>query len=128
MKNTQKPDPAEIRKAHIFHNQLVKYLEEYEDYLLTVKLDSTLVSHKAINHEFINFIYNHHLISSFDQLTIPLVNSKFLAYFKRTNKLEISNQEMKAVLNGFFVFLYGKHNIRNEKVMKGLTVKKSPTK
>ena len=117
------PDPAEIRKAKVFHDKLVKYLEEYEDYLLTVKLDSTLVSHKAINHEFINFIYNHHLISDFDQLTIPLVNSKFLAHFKRTNKLEISNQEMKTILSGFFVFLYGKHNIRNAKVMKGLTVK-----
>ncbi|MGP8216564.1 MAG: hypothetical protein ACLQQ4_13435 [Bacteroidia bacterium] len=118
-----KPDPAEIRKAKLFHDELVKYLEEYEDYLLTVKLDSTLVSHKAINHEFINFIYNHHLISDFDQITVPLVNSKFLAYFKKSNKLEISNQEMKTILRGFFVFLYGKHGIKNERVMKGLTVK-----
>ena len=124
MKIIHKPDPAEIRKARTFHDKLVKYLDEYEDYLLHSKLYETLSSHRVINYEFINFIYNHHLISDFDQLTIPLVNSKFLAFFKRTNKLEISNQEMKTVLSGFFVFLYGKHGIRNEKVMKGLTVKK----
>jgi hypothetical protein len=116
-------DPIQIHKARIFHDKLVEYLEEYEDYLLHVKSDGTLISHRDITHEFINFIYGHHLISDFDQLTVPIVNSKFLAYFKRINKLEISRDEMKSILMGFFVFLYGKHGIKNEKVMKGIAVK-----
>jgi hypothetical protein len=121
------PDPLEIHKATVFHDKMVEYLDEYEDYLLHSNLYETLSSHRVINYEFINFIYDHHLISDFGQITVPLVNSKYLAYFKRTNKLEISRDEMKNILRGFFVFLYGKHGIKNEKVMKGLTVK-SPTK
>jgi len=119
-----KPDPAEIRKSRVFHDKLVKYLREYEDYLLHVKSDGTLISHRDIIHEFINYMYSE-LVTNFDQITVPIVTSKYYAYYKRENKLEISKDEMKHILKGFFTFLYGKYGLVNEEVMKELTNKKA---
>lgn len=103
-----------------FHTKMIKYLDEYKDYLLHVKSDGTSVSHGVIIHQFINFILNHHLISSLDQITVSICNSKFQAEYKKLNKIPISVEEMKPILKGFFTFIYGKYGVKNEKVMKGL--------
>ncbi len=124
MQINDKPDPIQIRKARAFHDKLVKYLREYEDYLLHVKSDGTLVSHRDIIHEFINYMYSE-LVTDFDQITVPIVTSKYYAYYKRENKLEISKDEMKHILKGFFTFLYGKYGLINEEVMKELTIKEA---
>ncbi len=98
---------------------MVEYLYEYQEYLLLVKSDGTAISHYTIIHEFINYLYGYHLISSVDQITISMANSKFYANYTRQNNEIISKETMKEVLKGFFVFLYGKYGIKNEKVMRG---------
>ncbi len=107
--------------ARAFHNKMASYLEEYQEYLLLVKSNGTAVSHYSILYEFINYIYNYHLITDIDQITVSMANSKFQAEFKRHNKEEISKESMKNILKGFFIFIYGKYGINNEKLMKGLT-------
>ena len=106
-------------QANRFHTKMVKYLYEYQEYLILDREDGTGASHVDIVHEFINYLYNHHLIVSFDQITVSMANSKFLAYFNRVNKTAMQKEEMKEILYGFFTFLYGKHGIRNEKLMRG---------
>ena len=66
----------------------------------------------------INYIYNHHLVSSIDQITVSMANSKFYADFKRRRNEDISKEQMKYILRDFFVFIDERHSIRNEKLMK----------
>lgn len=96
----KKPDPIQINKSRLFHDKMVEYLEEYKDYLLLVKSDGSSVSHGDLIHQFINFIYGHHLISDLSQITVSLVNSKFYAYFRKMNVEDISKDELKRIQIG----------------------------
>ena len=106
--------------AKSFHDKMVRYLDEYHEYLLLVKSNGTAVSHYTIIHELINYLYNYHLISTLDQITVSMASSKFQADYKRRNKEMIDKETMKKIISDFFVFLYGKHGIKNEKLLKGL--------
>jgi len=106
--------------ARAFHDKMVEYLYEYQEYLLLIKSDGTSVSHYTILHEFINYIYNYHLVTCLDQITVSMVNSKFRADYKRRNSEIIDKETMQKIIKGFFVFLYGKYGIKNEKIMRGL--------
>lgn len=106
--------------AKAFHNKMVCYLDEYQEYLLLVKSNGTAVSHFSIIHKFINYIYNYHMVAGIDQITVSIANSQFLADFKRNNKEIVSKETMKKILKGFFVFLYGKYGIKNVKLMRAL--------
>lgn len=106
--------------AKVFHHKMVVYLEEYQEYLLLVKSNGTAISHCSIIHEFLNYLYNYHLISCVDQITVSMANSKFHADFKRRNKEVISKEKMKQILQGYFIFLNGKYKVKNEKLMRGL--------
>lgn len=103
-----------------FHNKMVCYLEEYQEYLLLVKSNGEAVSHCSILHEFINYLYNYHLVSGIEQITVSMANSKFQTDFKRKNKEVIDKETTKLILKGYFVFVNGKYGIKNEKLMKGL--------
>ena len=106
--------------AKSFHNKMVCYLKEYQEYLLLVKPNSLAVSHCSILHEFINYLYNYHLVSGIEQITVSMANSKFQADYKRKNQMAIEKETMKKILKHYFVFLYGKYGIKNEKLMRGL--------
>lgn len=106
--------------ARTFHTKMVRYLDDYQKHLLLVKSNGSAISHSSIVHEFLNFLYNHHLVGAIDQITVSMANSKFLAEYKRRNKEIISKEEMKEVLKGYFVFIDGKYGLRNEVVMRGL--------
>jgi hypothetical protein len=106
--------------AKAFHNKMVAYLCEYQEYLLLVKSNTTAISHYAILHKFISYLYNYHLVSSFDQITVSMSGSKFLTDYQKRNKEVIDKDTMKKIIKGYFVFIYGKYGIKNEKLMKGL--------
>lgn len=96
---------------------MVCYLEEYQEYLLLVKPNSLAVSHCSIIHEFINYIYNYHLVSGIDQITVSMANSKFQADYKRKNHKAGDKETMRNIFKDFFVFIYEKHGIKNNKLM-----------
>lgn len=84
----------------------------------------TMVSHRDIIHEFIEYLFGQHLISDLNQITVSIANSKFLAKYKQKYQDEvISNGEVKEILKGYFTFIYGKHGIKNEKIMRGFDYK-----
>lgn len=103
-----------------FHDKMVRYLNEYQEHLLLSKANGTPISHCYIIQEFINYLYNYHLISGIDQITVSMANSKFLSHFKKRNDEAISTELMKSVLKDFFFFISKKYEIKNEKLMKGL--------
>lgn len=103
-----------------FHDNMVSFLEEYREYLLQVKFNEVGISHCSVIHEFINYLYDDHLISGFDQISVSIANSKFHTQYNRLNKDVISKQAMKNILKGFFTFLHEKHGIKNEKLIRGL--------
>jgi hypothetical protein len=109
--------------AKRLHDKMVGYLDEYTEYLLLVKSDGTCVSHRDVIHQYINYLLNYHLPSDFSQITVAMTNSGFYAKYKANNEALISKDEVKGILKGFFIFLKGKHDIRNEKVLKGLETK-----
>ena len=109
--------------AKRFHDNMVGYLDEYQEYLLLVKSNATAVSNCSIIHEFINYIFNHHLVSAIDLITVSIANSKFHDHYKKQNREVISKDEMKKILKEFFVFLHGKYWIKNDKLMKGFAFK-----
>ncbi|MGE0568697.1 MAG: hypothetical protein AB7O73_12165 [Bacteroidia bacterium] len=115
-----KLQPKQYHTAKPFHSKLVKYREEYQEYLLLEKSDGTAVSHSDIIHAFINYLFGYHLVASFDQITVAMVNSGFQAHYKSQYKENVSKESMKKILKGFFVFVYGKYGIKNERVMRGL--------
>ena len=105
-----------------FHNKMVGYLDGYQMYLLLIKPNENVVSHCTIIHEFINYIYNYHLVAGIEQITVSMANSKFYAFYTRKNKESITKEIMKEILKGFFIFLDGKHGIRNEKLIRGFGI------
>jgi len=108
-----------------FHNKMVSYLGEYQKRLILIKSSDTAESHCSVIHEFINYIYNYHLVAGIDQITVSMANSKFQADYKRKNKGAIPNETMKKILKDFFTFLYEKHRIKNEKLLRGLAANKN---
>lgn len=110
--------------AKSFHTKMVRYLADYQEHLLLVKSDGTAISHISIVHEFLNFLYNHHLVGGIEQITVSMANSKFYADFRRQNKEVIGKEEMKEVLRGYFVFVEWKYGIKNGKLMRGLAREK----
>jgi hypothetical protein len=105
--------------AKRFQNKMALHLDEYQIYLLG-KSSGTAVSHCSIINEFINYLYNQHLIVDVSQITVSIANSKFLADFKRKNKEIISKETMKEILKGFFTFIYEKYGVQNDTLMRGL--------
>ena len=114
-----------------FHSRMVEYVNEYQAYLLLQKSDGTGISDYDVAHEFVNYLLNHHLVTSFEEITVGMANSGFYKCYVRQNatyyeshnieNIELlSKEEIKNILKGFFVFIYGKYGIKNEKVMKGL--------
>ncbi len=106
--------------AKAFHDKMVAYIDEYQEHLLLVKPNDIALFHCPILREFVNYIYNHHLVSCIDQITVSMTNSKFHADFKRRNKEVVSKEKIKKILHDYFVYLNGKHGIKNEKMMRGL--------
>lgn len=108
--------------ARAFHNKMVEYLDGYQMYLLLVKPNENVVFHCTIIHEFINYVYNYHLVFGIDQITVSMANSKFYADFKRQNKEVVPKETMKEILKDFFIFLDGKYGIKNEKLIRGFGI------
>lgn len=105
-----------------FHNKMVEYLDEYQMYLLLVKSNENLVSHCSIIHEFINYIYNYHLVAGIEQITVSMANSKFYAFYTRKNKESITKETLKEILKDFFIFLNMKYGLNNEKLTRGFGI------
>lgn len=105
-----------------FHDKMLRYLNAYQEHILLSKTTTYLshtLFHCHIIQEFINYLYNYHLISGVDQITVSMANSKFWSHFKKKNDEIIPKEQMKAVLKDYFVFLSEKYEIENEKLMKG---------
>lgn len=116
--------PRDFHSAKRFRDKMVEYIDEYTEYLLLVKSDGTMVSHREIIHEFIEYLFGQHLISNLDQITVSIANSKFLAKYKQKYPEEvISNITIKGILKGYFTFIYGKYGIKNERIMRGFDYK-----
>jgi hypothetical protein len=105
--------------AHAFHEKLLGHLEEYKDYLLNEKSDGTLATYGDLTHQFINFLFGI-LVTDFSEITVAMVRSMFYSEFKKYNQEQISKEELRGILKGFFQFLEKKHGVKCERVSKAL--------
>lgn len=105
--------------AEAFHKEMVKYLDEYTEHLLLVKGGKTSVSSHTIIQEFINYLFNEHLIANIEHITVLMANSQFYKCYQKLNPELLTDQEIKHILKDFFLFIYGKHGLSNGKLMKG---------
>ena len=66
----------------------------------------------------INYLFEN-LVSEFDEITFAMVSSKFHTQYKQLYDERIDRHSMNKIIRGFFVFIYGKYGIKNDKVMRG---------
>ncbi len=90
-----------------FHNLLIVYLYEYRVHLLQVKSIASATSHCSIVHEFIDYLYNQHLVGGIEQITVSMCCSKWMAHYRKRNKDVVSKDMMKGVLKGYSCFWMG---------------------
>jgi hypothetical protein len=106
--------------AERFHYKMIIFLNEYRDHLLFLKSNKAVTHHCDIVNEFINYLYNLHLISDLGQITVSIANSKFHNHYKKISKEVVSKESVKNILREFFIFINGKYSVTNETLMKGL--------
>lgn len=114
-----------------FHDKMVIHLNEYRDNLILIKSNEKVISNCAIVNEFINYLHDQHLISDYEQITVSIANSKFHNHYEKRSKKVISKQTIKYILHEFFIFVYEKYGIKNDKLMNGLKrdkISKNPMK
>jgi hypothetical protein len=101
-----------------FHKLLTINLCEYKAHRFHIKANAHNATHDiSIVHEFLDFIYDQHLVGSIEQITVSIGCSKFHVRYKKRDR-EVVSLEM-TVLKGYFVFLNEKSGIKNEKLMRG---------
>ena len=99
---------------------MVEYIDEYREHLLLVQTDALATNRLVILQEFVNYLWGYHLITDLDQITVSIANSGFHAKLYTQNEdVPYAKETVKIFLKDFFIFLYGKHGIKNEKMMKG---------
>ena len=116
--------PKNIKPAHNiaspFYYEMVRYQEEYLQYLLFQKLNMRAITHADIINAFINYLFKYHLVSDINQITVAMVKSKFYSHYKQEYDTSIDKKIMQEIIKGFFTFIYGKYGIKNETLMRGL--------
>jgi hypothetical protein len=106
-----------------FYKEMKSYLEEYIKFLRKSIPSKVVDQHYDIIFFYIEFLHHKEMCIGFEEISIAMCNSKFRPYFiKNTNKL-LSEKNCRMTLKGFFDFIYDRHGIKNEKVMKALSKK-----
>ena len=120
-----KPEPNKSQNtfhtAKPFHDKMVEYCEEYFQYQLFEKSNKGAISNNDIIHLMINFLFEN-LVSDFNEITLAMISSKFRAHYRQRYDERIDKRSTNKIFKEFFTFIYGKYGIRNEKVMKGLSI------
>lgn len=113
-------NPKQQKAAALFHKKMVAYIDEYREHLFFVQTDTFATNRLVILHEFVNYLWGYHLITELDQIAVRIANSKFLAkLYSQNEEVPFSKDTIKGFLKDFFIFLYGKHGIKNDRIMKG---------
>ena len=111
----------DLLPAKLFHDRMIVYLEEYADYLMNIKSDTTFISQEVILRQCFNFLYNEHLVKDLNEITPEMLRFDNLPeeiYPDLGQKTPIGL--ILSTLNGFLEFLYGKYGLRNERLSQSL--------
>lgn len=104
-----------IHSAKIFHDQLIEYLDEYAEYLLTIKSDPDVISKRVMLQQFINYLFNEHLVKTLDEITPEMLQFGNLSQDEYPDlTANVPQEAILVTLSDFFGFLYGKYGLRNE--------------
>jgi hypothetical protein len=105
----------DIYPAKIFHDQIIEYLDEYAEYLLAVKSDSNVITKRVMLQQFINYLFNEHLVKSLNEITPEMLRFGNLSEEEYPDLVPNTPQgQILATLSDFFEFIYGKHGLRND--------------
>ena len=100
-----------------FREHFEQVLSDYKCYLSPRFSDRTVRKHTVIISLLIDYLCFDCAISSFDEITVGMVNSQFRKW--HTSKInDALESELKTAVKKFFNFLAQEKGIRNEKVLK----------
>lgn len=105
----------DILPAKLFHDRMSAYLDEYADYLMNVKSDTTFISQEVMLRQCINFLFNEHLVKDLNEITPEML--QFSNLLEEEYPDLVSNATSHLILDalrGFFEFLYGKYGVKHE--------------
>lgn len=104
-----------IYPAKLFHDQMIAYMEEYAAYLLLVKSDPAVISKRVVLQQFINYLFNEHLVANLNEISQEMLDYGNLPkdeYPDLTSKTP--SGLILDTLRGFFEFLDGKYDQAND--------------
>jgi|GEM_PF-3303872 len=110
--------PSKYRLADLFHKKMVAYTDEYRTHLLRDKSQTDIQDRLNVIQGFSSYLFSH-LISDLDEITVSMANSRFHSYYNRQFRESVRKQFFKSSLKAFFIFIYGKHGIKNQIMMDG---------
>lgn len=99
-----------------FREYFEQILKEYERYLLSQLSERTVRKHTAIISLLIDYLCFDCAVSSFDEITVGMVNSQFRKWHT-SNIQDALESELKTAVKKFFNFLAQEKSIKNEKVL-----------
>jgi bacterioferritin-associated ferredoxin len=83
--------PKNIKPAHNiaspFYYEMVRYQEEYLQYLLFQKLNMRAITHADIINAFINYLFKYNLVADFNQITVAMVKSQFYFHYNEIENI-----------------------------------------
>jgi hypothetical protein len=99
-----------------FREYFEEILKEYERYLLSQLSARTVRKHTAIISLLIDYLCFDCVVSSFEEITVGMVNSQFRKWHT-SNIQDALESELKTAVKKFFNFLAQEKGIKNEKVL-----------
>ena len=103
-----------------FFLELEEYKNEYELYLATTVKRSTILKHAAVINGMIDYVCVDHGAAGFEDITAAMVNSKFLSWYNSHTHEGLQKVTAKNILKGYFQFIYDRHGIKSDLIMKSL--------
>jgi hypothetical protein len=106
-----------------FFIELSEYLEEYIFSIADNISNRTAHKYSAVINGMIDYVCVNHGAAGFEDLTVSMVNSKFLAWYNSHTHEGLQKITVKNILKGYFEFIYQTHGIRNSIILKSLSKK-----
>jgi len=108
---------TELHSDNPFINELHEYLKEYEIYLNKTELTkATIYKHTLVITWFLSSLEDYE-INGFEDLTVPILKSKFHQYIKNNDE-DVSQSFLITALKRYFEFIYSNYNISTSIIRK----------
>ncbi|MGQ0827631.1 MAG: hypothetical protein ACT4ON_04465 [Bacteroidota bacterium] len=106
--------------AERFSEELITYVGEYKTFLSDQYSKNTVGKKCGLIYFCIDHMLGYEKVMGFEDITIDKCGSKMLNSYNYHERNKISLTQSREILHSFFLFIYDKHGIANQKLLEGL--------